>query len=296
MSIFRAIVLVLLLLLARLCAADEIALQIAVVAKDAPAQFAMQEEDGMQSIVFRKNQADGMYRVQVPRPKPETLAAAKKLSLEYRLVASWPDWKEQIFLKLQSRLPPVVAFKLYRNQNAFDDVALSQIESLGTDLESTIEKYCRARAFHLHWRLKRLPDYYSALRSARIWFDAAVVLATRPNSPFGMDRDVKKIMEDYETRARQDRPFNSRYRKYASAGYVTGMLDDVKTSEYAFVGTVSKLTAEGKYKEALDLNTNAISVLTEEPETVRKLVQKRQGVDLDLLRGNEAFLANKAGG
>ena len=70
----------------------------------------------------------------------------------------------------------------------------------------------------------------------------------------------------------------------------------MKTSEYAFVGTVSKLTAEGKYKEALDLNTNAISVLTEEPETVRKLVQKRQGVDLDLLRGNEAFLANKAGG
>lgn len=297
MSIFlKIVVLIPFVLAARLCAAEEIALQIAVIAKDAPTQIAMQEEEGMQSIVFQKNQADGMYRVQVPRPKPETLAAAKKLSLEYRLIASWPDWKEQIFLKLQSRLPSVVAFKLYRNQNAFDDVALSQIESLGTDLESTIERYCRARAFHLHWRLKQLPEYYSALRSARIWFDAAVALATRPNSPFGMDRDVKKIMDDYENRARKEPQFNSRYRKFASAGYVTGMLDDVKTSEYAFVGMVSKLAGEGKYKEALDLNTKAISVLAEEPASVRKLVQKRQGVDLDLLRGNEAFLVNKVGG
>jgi hypothetical protein len=284
------------LFLGSVCWAEEIALQVVVVSKDIPDQVVMQEEDGMQSIALQRSQADGIYRGQVQRPRPDALASVNKLSLDYRLVASWAGWKEQVYLKLQSQLPATVALKLYRNQEAFNDVALGKIESLGTDLDSLVEKYCRARAFHRNWRFeKKLPDHFIALRSARIWFDAAVALATRSHSPFGMDRDVQKIMDDYESRANTDVEFKERYRKYSTAGYVARMLDEVKIAEYAFVGLVPKLSAEGKYKEALDLNAKAMTVLSDETATTRKLVEKRQGVNLDLLRNNAFFLATKVG-
>lgn len=284
------------LFLWQVCVAQDITLQVAVIAQQAPGEVLMQEEEGIQSIEFKRNQPDGKYWGKVPKPKPGVLADAKKLSINYRLVASWEDVKEQLFLKIHSQLPEQITLKLYHNQNMFDDVALSNIDRLGTDRESLIEKYCRARAFHLKWRLeKRLPKHYLALRSARIWFDAATALATKYSSLFQMDGDVVKIMDDYEARAREDSKFNSRYRRYASSKYVQGMLDEVKTAEYAFVGLVPKLVAEGKHQEAYDLNLKAYNVLSAQPESTRKLVEKHQGVNLELLRGNAAFLGMNMG-
>lgn len=284
------------LFLAQVCIAQEITLQVAVIAKDAPAQVFMEEEEGIQSIAFQHSQTDGPYSGRVARPKPNALADAKRLSLDYRLVAKWTDGKEQLFLKIQSQLPDLIALTLYHIQDAFNNVALDRIDGLGTDLDSLIEKYCRARAFHMHWR-KDLSqsENFIALRSARVWFDAAVALAIRPNSPFRMDGDIVKIMNDYEEKASQNKRFNSRYRKYVPSGYVRGMHNDVKTAEYAFVGLVPRLVAEGKYQEAYELNSKAYSVLSGESESTRKLVEKRQGVNLELLRSNEAFLATKAG-
>lgn len=285
-----------LLFLFEVCIAQEITLQVAVISKEAPAQVLMQEEEGIQSIAFQRSQTDGPYWGRVARPKTDALADAKKLSLAYRLVASWADGKEQLFLKIQSHLPELIALKLYHDQDAFNDVALNKIDGLGTDLDSLIEKYCRARAFHMHWRfVKNQPENFIALRSARVWFDTAVALAIRPNSPFRMDGDIMKIMNDYEAIALQNNKFNSRYRKYVPSGYVQGILDDVKTAEYAFVGLVPRLVAEGKHQEAYELNLKAYGVLSGESESTRKLVEKRQGVNLELLRRNAAFLAPKAG-
>jgi hypothetical protein len=286
----------LMLFLVQVCIAQEIALQVAIIAKEVPDQLLMQEEEGIQGIAFQYR-TDGSYWGKVARPKPADLANAKKLSLDYRLVASWVDGKEQLFLKIQSQLPELIVLKLYHNQDAFNDVALDKIDGLGTDLDSLIEKYCRARAFHMHWRFeKKQPENFIALRSARMWFDAAVALATRgPISPFRMDSDIMKIMNDYEAMARHDNRFNSRYRKYALSGYVQGMLVNVKTAEYDFVGLVPKLVSEGKHQEAYELNSKAYSVLSGESKSTRKLVEKRQGVNLELLRSNAAFLVTKAG-
>lgn len=282
------------LLPAPLLAAQDIVLNVAIVAKEVPDQVFVQEEDGIQNISFQRGQSDKQYQAQVPRPLPAELAAAKKVSLNYRLVAAWKDWKEQIFLKLQSQLPPMLAFKLYRTQEAFNDSALNAVDGLGTDLDSIIEKYSRSRAFHHQWRYeKKLPEHYLALRSARIWFDAAVALATRRNSPFGMDSDIKKIMDDYENLAARDATFRSRYRKYAGAGYVLRTLEDVNAADFAFVGDIQKLTVEGKAREAFGLNAKAISTLEALPPSARKNVEQRQGINLDLLRSNEAFLSQR---
>lgn len=296
MKKIQVVAVLLSLFLVQVCIAQEITLQVTVIAKDAPAQVLMEEEEGVQSIAFQRSQTDGPYSGRIARPKPDALADAKKLALDYRLVASWTDEKEQLFLKIQSQLPDLIALKLYHNQDAFNDEALNKIDRLGTDLDSLIEKSCRARAFHRHWRFeKHLPEHFIALRSARIWFDAAVALAIRPNAPFRMDGDIMKIMNDYEEKARQNNNFNSRYRKYVPSGYVQGMVDNVKTAEYAFVGLVPRLVAEGKHQEAYELNSKAYSVLSGETESTRKLVEKRQGVNLELLRSNTAFLATKAG-
>lgn len=286
-AVFRSAVgLVALALTAPVCFSQDLALQVAVVSREAPAQVVMQEEGAMQRIQFQLNEGDRTYRAQLPWPK-----GGRKLSQEYRLVATWSDWKEQLFLKLRSQSPSPVLFTLFRNQDAFNDEALSNIERLGSDLDSLLEKYSRARAFHLTWRYeKKLPEYYLALRSARVWFDTAVSLSMRSNAPFGMDSDIKKIMDDYETRAAQDNRFARRYRAYVVSGYVRSMLEHVEAADYFIVANVRKLTREGRFQEAYELNDRALSVLEAEPERVQRLVEKRQGVNLDLLRENKAFL------
>jgi hypothetical protein len=56
-----------------------------------------------------------------------------------------------------------------------------------------------------------MPQHTAAIRSARLWFDAAVTLVKRQNSAFRMDDEIQKIMNEYEDLARRD----------ASSGSVT---------------------------------------------------------------------------
>lgn len=278
--------------------ADELGLKVAIVAKEPPTEVLVRKAEGMEEpIVLQLDPTNGTYYALLARPTLSELTAVKKNSIDYRVVARWKDGKEQLFLKLEAQLPPVVALKIFRNQEQFTDAALTQIEKLGSDLDSLFEKYCRARAFHLHWRFDiKQPEIFIALRSAKVWFDAAVALSNWPKSPLGMDPEIKAIMEEYERHANQDTNFRDRYRKYAAAGYVMGMLDDVATSEYAFVGQIPKLVAAGKHQQAWEMNAKALSVLANEPAEMQRLVLQRQGVSLDLLRSNETFLSKRVGG
>lgn len=272
--------------------ADKTVLSVKPVSKAPPSEMSMQKEDDMARFVF-KVEADGAYKLELPLPTANSLAALNKLAIPYRFVATWADGKEQFFMQLHSRLPNNVELKVYRPQVLTGERALQEIDVLGTDFESVLEKYCRARAFHLSYRQKSLPYHYLALRSARIWFDASANLAKRRDSFFRMDEEVQKFMNDYESRASSDSNFRRLLRQYASSGYVEALLQEVKAADYAFVGVIPKLVDEKRFEEAYDLNAKALKALGAESTSVQKMVVKQQGINVDLLQKNDAFLATR---
>lgn len=173
---------------------------------------------------------------------------------------------------------------------------LNTIEALGTDFTSVLQKYFRARNFHRYWRTTNgMPQHTAAIRSARLWFDAAVTLVKRQNSVFRMDDEIQKIMNEYEDLARRDASFRKRYRRYASNGYVTGTIEQVIAAPYAFVGDILKLIEDGRLDEAQQLNTKALSVLSNSPKDVQKIILKQQKINVELLTGNARYISVRQG-
>jgi hypothetical protein len=188
-------------------------------------------------------------------------------------------------------MPDTLDLSFYRDQTAFDEAAVNAIDKLPSDLESQLRKYFRSKAFHNHWRYTKTdPENYLALRSARIWFDAAVGLVNRVNSPFRMDPEVVSVMEEYEQKAKSNSRFRERYRKYAQPGYVTATLQQVSASDFAVVSRIPSLIAAGKIEEAGLLNATALEALSEAGPDLRQAVLKHRGINVELLKKNEVLL------
>ncbi len=130
----------------------------------------------------------------------------------------------------------------------------------------------------------------NALRSARLWFDAAYKLVETKHSIFRMDEDILNIVEDYEDRKMKDKDLKSRWRKYAREGYISGMKVQLAVMDYIFVGKIPKLIMEGQLDEAARLNSTARCSLTEAEPIVIKAVNELQGVDEDLLMKNKLYI------
>lgn len=275
--------------LSKLVLADEIELRVTIRAPIAPTVVTIQRENTVDEIL-NLAPTGNVYAATVNRP------SAKEHSIPYELISSWSDGKEQLYLTFDSRTSGKVDIPVLHPTESSDRATLDSIEALGTDFSSMLERYFRARALHKKWRYdNKQPQTQVALRSAKIWFDASANLAKRANTYFRLDKEIEEIMASYEKQAASDPSFLSRYRKYASAGYIAATLEQVYAAQYRFVGEIPTLVADQRLDEAQDLNDKAIAVLENETPDMKRIISKRQGVDLDLLKANSAYISTLRG-
>lgn len=272
---------------------EELILRVKVISEQAVSEVNLQHEEGVSQHALSKDKAAGVFVGSVPTGALNGIAENSKVVNPYRAVVTWSDNEnDQIFLAFRYPVPPMLAVSVYRDISSFKEEDIDAVDKLGSDYESTFKKYFRAKAFHKHWRhTLALEDHYLALRSARIWFDAAVALGKRP--VFRMDADVTAIMREYEEKAKTDRRFAERYRKYVpKVGYIEVTIDQVRAAEFDFVGKIPGLLKAGKFDEAKTLNIKAKETLQDAPMEIRKAVEKHQGVNLDLLERNLTSIPN----
>lgn len=264
-------------------------LNVRVVSDKSPAGVSIRAEDSLESIALAKDAAAERYSGNLDAAP----ASSSVFGVPMRLIADWPNGQqEQLYVALRNPTPQRISLSFYRDQAAFDESSLNAVDRLGTDVESKLRKYFRARAIHKYWSFEQnLPDHYLALRSARIWFAAAVDLSKPAASPLRMDEEVKQIMEAYEKRAGEDKRFAGLFRKYAKDGYVTATLRSVAASEFAVLGEIQKLAGKGRFEEAEQLNTMGLSALRAAPPETRAAVLQEWKVNVELLEANAAPLA-----
>jgi hypothetical protein len=281
----------------RVVHAQEVDLRVAVIARDPPVQVTVQREDDIQPIVLARDPADGNgpaavwnYRGVLARPASEA-GTGSQLVAPYRLVASWHEANEQVYLGLRPMAPMKLNISVYHEQISCDVNTLNAIDAFESNFDSTLHKYFQARAFHRKWRFDyRQPYHVAALRSARLWFDAAVALV-KSTSVFRMDTDIATIMSEYELRASRDRSFERRYRQYVPDGYIRGTNAQLLALDYAFVGKIPGLVKEGKLDQANALNEAALATLSNSSAKVRGVVLAEQGIHRDLLNNNARYIA-----
>lgn len=267
--------------------ADEIELRVTMRASITPIGVTIQQDDTMDEIALNPASTGSVYTVTINRPPTDAPA-----DVPYQLVATWSDGKEVLYLAFNSMTPRKINIPVLHPIESAERATLESIEALNTDFSSMLERYYRARAFHKKWRYElKHPETQVALRSAKIWFDASANLAKRANSYFRIDEEIKTIMADYEKKAANDQWFRSLFRKYAGAGYISATLGQVYAAQYQYVGAIPKLVANQHLDEAQQLNDKAIAALENETPNIRLIVSKHQGVDLDLLKSNAAYIS-----
>lgn len=252
-----AIPLVCFIAVTQLAFANEIELRVTMRTSTAPVEVKLQLEDTIVEIALDRAPTGNVYTASVSLPSTQKVA-----SIPYQLVSTWSDGKEPLYLAFNPELSGKIDIPVLHPIESYDRSTLDSIEALGTDFSSTLERYFRARAFHRKWRFdNKQPKTQAALRSAKIWFDASANLAKRANSYFRLDKEIEKIMADYEQQAASDPSFLSRYRRYASEGYITATLEQVHAAQYRFIGKIPMLVASRRLNEAQNLNDKAIAAL-----------------------------------
>jgi hypothetical protein len=260
-----------------------------VFSDKSPTDVSVQVEESMESIALTKDAVAGRYSANLDAAP----ASSSVFGVPMRLIADWPNGQqEQLYVALRNPTPKRISLSVYRDQVAYDVKSLNVVDRLGTDAESRLQKYFRARAIHKYWSFEQnLPDHFLAIRSARIWFAAAADLSKPVASPFRMDEEVKLIMEAYEKRAREDRRFADVFRKYASDGYVIATLRSVAASEFSSLGEIQRLASKGRFEDAAQLNAMGLSALRAASSDTRAAVLQEWKVNVELLEANEAPLA-----
>lgn len=267
--------------------ADDIELRVTMRTSTAPTGVTIQQEGTMDEIALNPASTGNVYTISVNRPPTD-----KPAPVPYQLVATWSDGKEVLYLAFHSMTTGKISIPVLHPIESSERSTLDNIEALNTDFSSMLERYFRARTLHRKWRYEyKQPKTQVALRSAKIWFDASANLAKRTNSYFRFDEEIKTIMAGYEKEAEIDSQFRSRYRKYAGTGYISATLEQVHAAQYQFVGEIPRLVASQQLDEAQNLNDRAIATLERETPNMRRVVSKHQGVDLDLLKSNAAYIS-----
>ncbi len=209
----------------------------------------------------------------------------------YDLVVSWGEDKELIYFGFGHLSPNEVCLTIYHNSFECNYNSLSKIEALGTDFDSVLRKYFRARHFHKRWRyINRQPLHSISIRSARLWYDASAKLVQLSPSLFRIDEEVKEIIVDYENRAEQNNDFKKRYSKYARVGYISGIDQQILALDYAFIGKIPNLIAKGQLLEAKRVNSFALEALSNESPLNQKIILRYQGINVKLLENNANYM------
>lgn len=257
----------------------------------APDAVELQDEQMSTSTTLATAAPAGAYEGQFPEHRPRPTDAT--LVAPYRLVASWGNVADDYFLGLRPSFRGPLAITVFHDPSlGFTFADLEQIDALGTDLNATLKKYTKARAFHRQWRYtKALPLHSVAVRSAKIWFDAAYDLAVRQNTQFRMDEEVAKIMRDYEQLAINDASFRRTLRSIVISGYVARVEGQIQALDWAAVAEVPRLIRDGRIDEADALNDQALASLKAQEAPVQLVVLRNQGISVATLEANSQYIS-----
>lgn len=272
--------------------AFSIDLFIKIVASDPPTEVLINREGSMMSEALIKDQSNSLYKTDI---HPTIVGGnAGNLIDSYCLTACWAaprECKEQVYLGFRHFPPSSITIRIYHRTEEPNAATLSVINSLGTDFDSTLEKYYRARAFHRYWRyVFRMQNHVIAIQSARIWFDATHRLVQMRDSIFREDEEINLIISEYEALARQDSHIMNRLRTYFPPGYAQGIINQSKALNFKFVGEIPDLISKGDLKQASELNRIALESLSSEPEEVQEIILHIQRIDCQLLKNNAAYI------
>jgi hypothetical protein len=272
--------------------AEEPTLRVAVISQVNPSRVTLNQEGSAFPADLSQGN-DGIFRTDFAPPRIGEMGDSWEKS-RYLLVAYWPDSKEQVYLGIKPSTPKQIDLTLYHftySDNQADAEEIDKIDSLGRDYISLLEKYFRSRAYHRFWRnVQRQPYHMVALRSARLWYDSAISLSLLTDSPFRMDKEVSDIVEEYEGKARQDKNFDRRWRRYTRKGYIAEMNQQVIGSDFQFIAQIPSLIASGRIGEAEALNDEALQMLKSASNDTRRIVERVQGVNKRLLIENRSYI------
>lgn len=274
---------------------EGIELRVRVFAETHPTQITLTKKNTIQCINLKKyQQGDEVYETSIPHPwynEYENKGNSNQLVVPYLLVASWGESKEQLYLGIRPLCPNEVNLRMYHKSFECSYATLSDIEALGSDFDSVLRKYFRARYFYNKWRyVNHQPLHVAAIRSARMWYDAAAELVQLSKSVFRMDEEIEHIMKSYENLAKQDKSFEKRFRRYTRNGYINGIDQQLFAANYKFVGKIPFLVKKGHLAEAKKLNALALKAFNSQSETYQKIISMHQGINKDLLVNNSQYI------
>jgi len=223
-------------------------------------------------------------------------SGSQQLRAPYTLVGRWEKSSEELYLGLGLGLPKKLEIEIFHEEVSESPATLDAIEAFGKDYRNQLKRYFVSRGYHRKWRYELdLECHQVALRSAKLWFDSAVWLASRNNTIFLMDQEIVEIMKEYEELAKKDMKFNQRYRKYVPPKYVDGMIGQTIAAPFSVVSTIPMLVETRRLDEAMELNTQVKTILADQTSTTKQLVEKHQRVNMDLLKNNENYIQSLKG-
>lgn len=174
----------------------------------------------------------------------------------------------------------------------------AQLEGLRTGASSPeplLSVYFKAKAIYEYWRAANR-GHSTAIRSAKLWFDAAYQLAALRRSVYRMDPGATQTMLDYEQDAESGSAFAHLVRSVVPSGYTRGLMREIAALQFREVALIPVLRAEGRVREAIELNNFALTLLNRLTPEERSVVAEKQGVTLRLLQDNAAYLGSLAEG
>ena len=140
--------------------AGDLQFTVRVVADKPATEASLESEDGTRNA-FTKDPVTGRFVGKLGHDSYVATLPDSKIVSAYQVVVRWADTtSEQLYLGLKVPPPQQLDVGFYRDQATFDLPALEAIDKLGSDMESTFQKFFRARAFHRYWHFdQKNPDY-----------------------------------------------------------------------------------------------------------------------------------------
>lgn len=274
-------------------AADKIVFQVTVKAPNAPSAVNLERVGDMNFLALDLDASSSTYSLVIPIPNNAELTKEKLSAFPYLLVGKWQDETETVYLTINSRTPRKISFSLIHPTDSDERATLERIRALGSDFESVVERYFRARSLHRKWRNgHRMPDCLIAIQSAIIWFDASSNLAKLRNSYFRLDDEIVAIMQNYAERSKTNQFLRSQLAS-KNLNYINATIAQVYASQFSFVGEIPNLVSKKEFLEAQALNNNALAMLEKLSSDEKNVVSKYQKINLDMLRANAAFISTK---
>jgi hypothetical protein len=177
--------------------------------------------------------------------------------------------------------------------NVTDVERLENRLSTSKDKETAVPVYFESREIFRYWSGAN-PEHNLAIRTAKVWFDAAFRLATSGRAPrYRMDQSATDVLQGYEDRAAKDRSFERELRAVISAGYLKGMKQQLEALDFQRVALVGELVRAGDLESARLINEDLLQTYTGMQPEQKAAVIKFQGVSEDALKANRAYIMTR---